>query len=467
VDLIGSDKKNNTKNCINHVFGIFFLITCLGKLCEHDFIVGFLFLLTSILTISLEAMDLKRKLKTQISSVKRFFVVFLVMILAFIAISSTISMADVNNSPQTVVTQYQDNEWRNSVSQCMPVISADISNIKSCTDYGNLQSQGDYLLLHASSVYKESKKYNVSPNTQNVKTEYETGLLDSVLVGQFIITGVDKLYVGDSNGSTVDFESGKFYYNLSLSHIQNASINMDFTSNEISLPLIASSLTFTQAPTINLTNVSSLYQDTEWANSAVNKIKLLSNDKDNLASAISNNNLEDMQAFATIIQTDSISALELSQPYIVSPSLLPTEEKYEAALSCFNQAGYYAAVGAINLKNGSTEQGHQDVENAIYYTNLGNASLSDVTGLVFNLSTPTVFIIKGPYSITTAYSSPNSNTITVNANYELCIASSESNVYHSASCRYVAQIKQEHIKYFESRQEAEAAGYRACKVCGG
>lgn len=467
MDLIGSDKINNTKNCINHVFGIFFLIMCLDKLCEHDFIVGFLFLLTSILTVPPAAMELKRKLKTQISSVKRFFVLFLVLILAFVAISSTTSMADVNNSPQTVVTQYQDNEWRNSISQFIPVISADISNIKNCIDYGNLQSQGDYLLLHASSAYKESKKHNVSPDTQNVKTEYETGLLDYVLMGQFIVTGVDKLYLGDYNGSNLDFESAKFYYNSSLSHMQNASVNMDFTSNEISLPVIASSLTFTQAPTINLTNVSSLYQDTAWANSAVNKIKLLSNDKDNLASSISSNNLQDMQTFATIIQTDSISALELSQPYIVSPSLLPTEEKYETALSNFNQAGYYAAVGVINLKNGSTEHGHQDIENAIYYINIGNASLSDVTGLVFNLSTPTVFIIKGPYSMTTAYSSPNSNTITANANYELCIASSKSNVYHNPKCYHVLAIKTENLITFQNRQDAEAAGYRACKDCGG
>ena len=46
-------------------------------------------------------------------------------------------------------------------------------------------------------------------------------------------------------------------------------------------------------------------------------------------------------------------------------------------------------------------------------------------------------------------------------------ASSESNKYHSAGCRYVSKIKPEHLITFNSRQEAETAGYSSCSVCGG
>lgn len=46
-------------------------------------------------------------------------------------------------------------------------------------------------------------------------------------------------------------------------------------------------------------------------------------------------------------------------------------------------------------------------------------------------------------------------------------ASSESNKYHSAGCRYVEKIKPEYLITFKSRQDAEAKGYTACKVCGG
>ncbi|MGB9941248.1 MBL fold metallo-hydrolase [Methanosarcina sp.] len=62
-------------------------------------------------------------------------------------------------------------------------------------------------------------------------------------------------------------------------------------------------------------------------------------------------------------------------------------------------------------------------------------------------------------------STTTSNTI--NANSGSIIGNSNTNVYHNAGCRYVPTIKPEHLTYFDSRKEAEAADYRACKVCGG
>ncbi len=56
---------------------------------------------------------------------------------------------------------------------------------------------------------------------------------------------------------------------------------------------------------------------------------------------------------------------------------------------------------------------------------------------------------------------------TNNTDNELIYASSKSDVYHAAGCRYVERIKPENLITFKSRKEAEAAGYRACKVCGG
>ena len=48
----------------------------------------------------------------------------------------------------------------------------------------------------------------------------------------------------------------------------------------------------------------------------------------------------------------------------------------------------------------------------------------------------------------------------------LLYASSESNVYHYAGCSYIKRIKPENLITFKSVEEAEAAGYRACKRCG-
>ena len=57
-----------------------------------------------------------------------------------------------------------------------------------------------------------------------------------------------------------------------------------------------------------------------------------------------------------------------------------------------------------------------------------------------------------------------SNTIETNS--ILLYASSESDVYHYAGCSYIKRIKPENLITFKSVEEAEAAGYRACKRCG-
>jgi micrococcal nuclease len=43
--------------------------------------------------------------------------------------------------------------------------------------------------------------------------------------------------------------------------------------------------------------------------------------------------------------------------------------------------------------------------------------------------------------------------------------SSHSNIYHLPSCRWAQKITPEHLIIFKSREEAEKAGYRPCKVC--
>ncbi|MCD4740021.1 hypothetical protein K8R43_02375 [archaeon] len=45
------------------------------------------------------------------------------------------------------------------------------------------------------------------------------------------------------------------------------------------------------------------------------------------------------------------------------------------------------------------------------------------------------------------------------------IASKYSDVFHRADCPHAQRIKLENIVYFETVEEAEAAGYRACMVC--
>lgn len=69
--------------------------------------------------------------------------------------------------------------------------------------------------------------------------------------------------------------------------------------------------------------------------------------------------------------------------------------------------------------------------------------------------------------VTTSDSEPTTTSNTIDTNSGLLYASSESDVYHASWCSYVERIKPENLITFDSVQEAEAAGYRACKKCGG
>ncbi len=46
------------------------------------------------------------------------------------------------------------------------------------------------------------------------------------------------------------------------------------------------------------------------------------------------------------------------------------------------------------------------------------------------------------------------------------VASSESDKYHSPSCRWTDKINDTNLVHFDTKEEAVAAGYQACGTCG-
>ncbi len=53
-------------------------------------------------------------------------------------------------------------------------------------------------------------------------------------------------------------------------------------------------------------------------------------------------------------------------------------------------------------------------------------------------------------------------TLNAGAHY---VGSKNLDVYHYPSCHYVDRIKSENLIYFDTPEDAIAAGYRPCKVC--
>lgn len=102
-----------------------------------------------------------------------------------------------------------------------------------------------------------------------------------------------------------------------------------------------------------------------------------------------------------------------------------------------------------------------------------SSSTETKTSEVTPTETPEVTPTETPTSepaetqVTTSDSEPTTTSNTIDTNSGLLYASSESDVYHASWCSYVERIKPENLITFDSVQEAEAAGYRACKKCGG
>jgi hypothetical protein len=67
----------------------------------------------------------------------------------------------------------------------------------------------------------------------------------------------------------------------------------------------------------------------------------------------------------------------------------------------------------------------------------------------------------------TATSTTTSQTNSVVTDSSFIYGNSNTHVYHAASCYKIQEMDPSHIVKFKSRADAEAEGYRACKICGG
>lgn len=91
-------KKITLNSLVRYIFGAFFLIMCLGSF-SSSFIAGLFFLLAAVVTIPLCANQLEKKLNTSMSGVVSFFVVLLLLIVAFAVVPDT--NTEINNTEAT------------------------------------------------------------------------------------------------------------------------------------------------------------------------------------------------------------------------------------------------------------------------------------------------------------------------------------------------------------------------------
>jgi hypothetical protein len=438
----GIEKKKNTLiNIIRYVFGTLFLLICLGAILSHDFIAGLLFLLAAIVSIPPTAIQFEKKLNMQMSGTVRFVVVLLLVIVAFAAspntttttaaVNNTTAIAappsDVNGSdaitvpsePASTPTPIPDNKGTLDIVTSPAGATVTVDGISQGLSpvNGSSVDTGNHSVDLSLSGYN-TKTLTINIKNSGINTIYWTftpnlhtsptptpiadnkGTLDIVTNPTGATVTVDGISQGTTPLNGLSMDAGTHTVDLSLSgyDLHKETVNLAnsekktilwaFVSDTSQSPTPAATpeVTPTEIPTTEVTptatSKASNYQDSAWENSVILQTKLLADDMTKVSNAATNINIGDIQTYGTELATDSKSALDESKSYSVSSSLRPAKNKYETALYDFNQAGYYAAMGASNDKKGQTEQAKQNIETATTYLNLATTNMNEATSLL-------------------------------------------------------------------------------------
>lgn len=197
--------------------------------------------------------------------------------------------------------------------------------------------------------------------------------------------------------------------------------------------------------TISPQQIKDVSQDIKWNEYVQRYSPLLTADFSNLATALNNYDNNMLATVGQNIFDDTQKALDENKNYTVSSKYQEAQKEWELALKDYNSAGIIIIQVAKDGKAGNPNL--DNLQKAMSIGDSGTAHSTRMSALL--------------------QAAEGTTSITTNTDGILIYASSKSDVYHVAGCRYVSQINPDDLVTFSSRQEAEAAGYRSCEVCGG
>jgi hypothetical protein len=219
---------------------------------------------------------------------------------------------------------------------------------------------------------------------------------------------------------------------------------------------------------------TSQYEDGKWLNFYNSQSERIISDLNDMNAALNADDYDKLREASQSLIDDAQSFLKKSKGFKVSPGLKNVKEECELSESYHVKAGKYSLT-AVNKQQAGDMAGRNKAF-------LSVASCLDSSTEHINKMQKYLKIYTGKSKTSTSNSNTgesktrksnsNSNSISnkpirPNTGSGSIIANSNTKVYHNAGCRYVPTIHPEHLTYFNNRNEAESAGYRACKVCGG
>jgi len=219
----------------------------------------------------------------------------------------------------------------------------------------------------------------------------------------------------------------------------------------------------TASPTLGATpSKTSQYQDVKWLNLYVEWSKPIVKDLNDISAAAKAVDYDALRDAAQRLIKDEQAFLKKSKGLKVSPQLKNAKKEAETASAYDVKAAKYLLTGVSKQKKGDTAGKDKDFLTAASYMDTSTSHTNKLTKYLDNYKS------KSKTSKSKSNSNSNSNTPSkINKGSGSIVGNSNTHVYHDPGCRYVPTIKPEHLTYFKSGKEAEAAGYRACKVCGG
>ena len=209
---------------------------------------------------------------------------------------------------------------------------------------------------------------------------------------------------------------------------------------------------------------TSQYQDMKWLNLYTEWSKPIVKDLNDISAAANAADYDALRDAAQRLIKDEQAFLKKSKGLKVSPQLKNAKQEAETASTYDVKAAKYLLTGVSMQNKGDTAGKDKDFLTAARYTDISTEHTNKQIKYIETYNSNSKKSKSNYNSNSNAISNPPSKT---NAGSGSIIANSNTHVYHNAGCRYVPEIHPEHLTYFNSRKEVEAAGYRACKVCGG
>ena len=367
---VSNKPKIPSNGTISYLLGAFFLLMSLGSFGSHGYIAGLLFFLAAIFTIPPAVNQLKKKINVSMPGIAQFFVVFLLVAIAFAAFPAT-PAATNNTSSNTERIAAPPSSVNSSEAIAVPANQTPVTISNSTPGPAN------------ASAAKKIPMPVTTPASTPTQTLDNKGKLDILTSPTGATITVDGISEGVSPIEGLSVDAGPHSITVYLSGYDSQQEKVEVANSETKelfytlVPTVKQSSTSTSTSeetststseeTPTSTSKTSEYQDAQWLTACSPDVSYVANDMDHLSTAASDYDYASLSTYADALYKDSQNAIDASDLYSVSPDLQSAKDEYRLAMVQANWAAVYTRMGVDEYNKGNVKEGTSYLEQAIPY----------------------------------------------------------------------------------------------------